>query len=96
LRDLRNEKSMLGEMKQKFDETLTWCNANKDKPVEFMEEDGSMERWEGTEDIDKIITDVSGDLEVINKRLSEIDEKIEELVKIYEFAKSKRSNKAGI
>lgn len=96
LRELRNEKAMLDDIRKKFEETKNWCEQHQDKPVEFLEEDGSFERWEGPQDYSKIYNDVSMDLEVIYKRLSEIDADIARLQEIYESAKSKRDNKARV
>jgi hypothetical protein len=96
LRELKNEKSMLTDYKLKFEETYTWCLNAKDKPVEFLEEDGKFERWSGNADYTKILDDVSRDLEIINKRLSELDNIIDPLELKYESAKSKRNNKTGI
>lgn len=97
LRDIRNEKSMLIDIKQKFEETKHWCEQHKEgAPVTFVEEDGSTEVWEGKEDYSKIYNDVTGDLKVICERLDVIDSRIKELETIYESAKSKRSNKARV
>lgn len=93
LRDLRNEKAMLTDIKQKFEETKSWVEKNKDNPVSFVEEDGSVEKWDGLVDYDKIYTDVNADLKVIYERLSTIDVRMNELETIYESAKSKRHNK---
>ena len=92
LRDLKNEKSGLLEIKQKFEETKSWCEKNKSNPVTFVEDDGSIEKWEGLVDYDKIHKDVVFDLNVINDRLSVLDDKILQLEKIYESAKSQRHN----
>lgn len=96
LRELKNEKSMLIDYKVKFEETYTWCLNAKDKPVEFLEEDGKFEQWSGNVDYTKILDDVSRDLEIINKRLLELDNIIDPLELKYESAKSKRNNKTGI
>ena len=96
LRELKNEKSMLIDYKVKFEETYTWCLNAKDKPVKFLEEDGKFEQWSGNADYTKILDDVSRDLEIINKRLSELDNIIDPLELKYESAKSKRNNKTGI
>lgn len=94
LRNIRNEKSMLTDVKQKFEETKAWCEQHKNgRPVTFVEEDGTTEVWEGKEDYSKIYNDVSMDLKVINERLSVIDDRIKELEILYESTKSKRHNK---
>jgi hypothetical protein len=94
LRDIRNEKSMLNDIKQKFEETKAWCEQHKEgKPVTFVEDDGTTEVWEGKEDYSKIYNDVTADLKVIYERLKIIDDRIKELEAIYESAKSKRNNK---
>jgi len=93
-RDLRNERSITSDYKKKFDETLKWCNDHENKPLEFINEDGSIEKWEGVgSDIEKIRADVSKDLEFINARLAEIDGIIADCEAKYESAKLQRSNK---
>ena len=93
-RDLRNERSITSDYKKKFDETLKWCNDHENKPLEFVNEDGSIEKWEGVgSDIEKIRSDVSKDLEFINARLAEIDGIIADCEAKYESAKLQRSNK---
>jgi|TARA_R110000868_G_scaffold8843_6_gene45091 hypothetical protein len=96
IRDFKNEKSALSEYKKKFDETLKWCEEKDGKPLEFINEDGSIEKWEGETGLAKIKEDVLKDLEYVNARLSEIDTFINNLEKEYESAKSKRNNKAGV
>lgn len=86
LRDLKNIKSYLTDHKQKFEEAKKWCEDHKDDPVSFMEEDGSMEKWEGKQDHTKILKDVTEDLNKINERLSNIDVEIDELTKKCEEA----------
>ena len=94
LREIRNEKSMLLDLKQKFEETKAWCEQHKEgRPVTFLEEDGTTEVWEGKEDYSKIYNDVNADLKSLNERLNTIDVKIKELETVYESAKSKRNNK---
>lgn len=96
LRDVKNEKSFLLDYKKKFEETKKWCEDNNGKPIEFYNEDGSVERWEGKEDLTKILSDVTADLEKVNSRLTEIDELIEKLEKKYESTKSSGNNKTGV
>jgi hypothetical protein len=97
LRDIRNEKAMLNDIKQKFEETKHWCEQHKEgRPVTFVEEDGTTEVWEGKEDYSKIYNDVTADLKVIYERLAVIDDRIGELEAIYESAKSKRNNKSRV
>jgi hypothetical protein len=95
-RDLRNERSVLIEHKKKFNETLTWCQEHEGKPVEFINEDGSIEKWETGSDIKKIRDDVTKDLEIIDARLAEIDEFIKFFEEQYESAKLQRSNKKRV
>ena len=95
-RDLRNESSVLKEYRKKFDETLKWCQDHEGKPLEFINEDGSIEKWETGADVGKIREDVTKDLEIINARLAEIDGFIKELEQKYESAKLQRSNKARV
>lgn len=93
-RDLRNERSITSDYKKKFDETLKWCNDHENKPLEFINEDGSIEKWDGVGgDIEKIRADVSKDLDFINARLSEIDGIIADCEAKYESTKLQRSNK---
>jgi hypothetical protein len=96
LRNLRNEKSMIEDIRQKFEESKKWVEDNKKNPVSFVEEDGSIEKWDGLVDYDKIYEDVTADLKVIYERLSVIDDRIKELESIYESAKSKRNNKTRV
>lgn len=94
-RDLRNERSVLKEYKKSFDETLKWCKDNEGKPLEFVNEDGSIEKWETGADVEKIRADVTRDLDIINARLSELDGFIKDLEDKYE-SKLQRSDKAGV
>jgi chaperonin cofactor prefoldin len=96
IRELKNERSVLTDYKTKFDETLKWCVEKENKPLEFINEDGSIEKWEGENGIEKIKQDVEKDLEFINARLLEIDKSISNLEKDYESAKSKRNNKTRV
>jgi hypothetical protein len=96
LRNLRNEKSMINDIRQKFEESKKWVEDNRKNQVSFVEEDGSIEKWEGLVDYDKIYEDVNADLKVVYERLSVIDDRIRELELIYESAKSKRNNKIGV
>lgn len=96
IRDFKNERAILSEYKKKFDETLKWCEEKEGKPLEFINEDGTIEKWEGETGLDKIKQDVLKDLEYVNARLAEIDTFIDNLEKEYESAKSKRNNKAGV
>lgn len=93
LQDLKNERSILEEYKRKFEESQKFCHENQGKPVEFLEEDGSFERWEGIQDYTKILEDVTNDLVKINDGLLDINTKIKEYEELYESAKSKRNNK---
>lgn len=96
IRELKNEKSAILDYKKKFDETLNWCKQNENKPLEFINEDGSIEKWENSDGLEKIKEDVTKDLDFINARLAEIDGFITDLEQKYESAKSKRHNKAGV
>ncbi len=93
LQDLKNERSILEDYKKKFEESQKFCQENQGKPVEFLEEDGSFERWEGVQDYTKILEDVTKDLVKINEGLDEINAKIKDYEEKYESAKSKRNNK---
>jgi len=93
LQDLKNERSILEDYKRKFEESQKFCQENQGKPVEFLEEDGSFERWEGVQDYTKILEDVTNDLIKINDGLAEINAKIKDYEEKYESAKSKRNNK---
>lgn len=93
LQDLKNERSILEDYKKKFEESQKFCQENQGKPVEFLEEDGSFERWEGLQDYTKILEDVTNDLVKINEGLAEINAKIKDYEEQYESAKSKRDNK---
>jgi len=93
LQDLKNERSILEDYKKKFEESQKFCQENQGKPVGFLEEDGSFERWEGVQDYTKILEDVTNDLIKINDGLTEINAKIKDYEEKYESAKSKRNNK---
>lgn len=93
LQDLKNERSILEDYKKKFEESKKFCEENQGKPVEFLEEDGSFERWEGIQDYNKILEDLNKDLELLYKRLEELNAKIKEYEEQYESAKSQRNNK---
>jgi hypothetical protein len=96
LQDLKNERGILEDYKKKFEESKKFCEENKDKPVEFLEEDGSFEKWDGNIDYNKILEDLIKDIDVIDKRLDELNVKIKEYEDKYESAKSKRNNKARV
>lgn len=96
LQDLRNERGVLEDYKKKFEESKQFCEENKDKPVTFLEEDGSFEKWDGNIDYNKILEDLNKDLDVVYKRLDELNIKIKEYEEKYESAKSKRYNKARV
>ena len=90
LRDLKNEKSVLTDLRNKFEESKKWCDEHMGQPITFVEEDGSLEKWDGDIDYDKINADLVKDLDVLYKRLLELDVKINNLENIYESAKTKR------
>ena len=96
MRDLKNEQAFLKDYKQKFEETEKWCLDRRGKPLEFLNEDGSTEKWESTDDLDKILSDVTADLERVNNRLTEVDKELQDLIQQYESAKSKRNNQEGV
>lgn len=95
LRDLKNGKSALLDHKSKFEQTKKWCEENKGKPLEFVNEDGSIEKWEGDTSAEQILKDVTSDLGILENRLTEINDLIDGLEKEYE-SKSKRNNKTRI
>jgi len=96
LQDLKNERSILEDYKKKFEESKKFCEENKDKDVTFLEEDGSFEKWDGNIDYNTILEDLNKDLDVVYKRLEELNVKIKEYEEKYESAKSKRNNKARV
>ena len=96
IRELKNVKSALLDYKNKFEEAKKWCDQNHGKPVQFLEEDGSIERWEGVPDTSKIRENIELDLAAVVKRLENIDAEISELETKYESAKSKRDNKTRV
>ena len=63
LQDLKNERSILEDYKKKFEESKKFCEENQGKPVEFLEEDGSFERWEGIQDYNKILEDLANNVQ---------------------------------
>ena len=93
-RDLRNERSVLNEYKKKFDETLKWCGENEGKPLEFVNGDGTIEKWDAGTDVSKIREDVTKDLDIITARLAELTGFIDEVESKYESTKLQRSNKS--
>lgn len=93
LQDLKNERSILEDYKKKFEESKKFCEENKDKDVTFLEEDGSFEKWDGNIDYNTILEDLNKDLDVVYKRLEELNVKIKEYEEKYESAKSQRDNK---
>jgi hypothetical protein len=76
LRDLKNTKSYILDTKSKLEETKQFCELHQGEPIQFHEEDGTIERWSGVEDYSKILNDVNKDLELINERLLSIDSEI--------------------
>lgn len=96
LQDLKNERSILEDYKKKFEESKKFCEENKDKDVTFLEEDGSFEKWDGNIDYNTILEDLNKDLDVVYKRLEELNVKIKEYEEKYESAKSQRDNKARV
>ena len=78
------------------EESKKYCEENKDKPVTFLEEDGSFEKWDGNIDFNTILEDLNKDLEKVYKRLEELNVKIKEYEEKYESAKSQRNNKARV
>lgn len=95
-RELKNERGVLSDYKTKFDATLKWCKEHENKPLEFVNEDGSLEQWQSGPDILKIREDVTRDLNIINTRLLELDNFITESESKYESAKLQRSNKSRV
>lgn len=96
LQDLKNERSILEDYKKKFEESKKFCEENKDKPVTFLEEDGSFEKWDGNIDYKTILEDLNKDLDTVYKRLDELNVKIKDCEEQYESAKSKRDNKTRV
>lgn len=79
LRDLKNEKTAILDLKTNFSEAKDYCENHTGDDVAFQEEDGTIEKWIGKEDFTDILKQINEDLDIINKRLSVIDEEIEEL-----------------
>lgn len=92
IRDLKNAKSAMLDHKKKFEDAKKWAEENKGKPLEFVNEDGSIEKWENDQSAEMILKDVLSDLEILNDRLSQVDTMLKDLEKEYE-SKSKRNNK---
>jgi len=91
LRNLKNTKSMIIDMKDNFEEAKQYCEENQGETVKFLEEDGSEEKWLGKEDFSKILDNINGDLEMIYERLKDIDKDIEDCeskLKEHESSKS--------
>ena len=79
LRDLNNEKSIVTQLIKNFTEAKKWCEEHQDKPIEFLEEDGSFEKWEGIQDYNKILIDINKDLKEAEEGLITITNKIVEV-----------------
>lgn len=80
LRNLKNTKSMISDMKNNFEEAKEYCEKNQNETIKYLEEDGSNEKWLGKEDFSKILENINGDLELIYDRLKTIDNDIDECV----------------
>lgn len=78
LRELKNTKSFLLETKQKLEEARDFCEKHQGDDVKFVEEDGSIERWEGIEDYTNILKNINLDLKTLYARLETIDNEIDE------------------
>jgi hypothetical protein len=91
LRNLKNTKSMIMDMKLQFEEAKEYCEKNSNSDVKFLEEDGSEEKWIGKEDFSEILENINGDLEMVDERLKTIDSDINECelkIKNHESSKS--------
>lgn len=75
-RDLKNVKSFLLDHKKKMEEAKLFCEQNQGEKIQFLNEDGSSEKWSGVEDYSKILADIETDLKRINDRLDTIDSEI--------------------
>lgn len=91
LRDLKNTKSMITDMKLQFEEAKEYCEKNSGADVKFLEEDGSEEKWIGKEDFSEILKNINDDLQMVYDRLETIDRDIEDCelkIKNHESVKS--------
>lgn len=79
LRDLRNEKTAIVDLKTNFSEAKVYCEKHTGDDVTFQEEDGSIEKWIGKENFSDILNQINEDIEIIDKRLLTIDSEIDEL-----------------
>jgi hypothetical protein len=78
LRNLKNTKSMILDMKLQFEEAKEYCEKHTGDTVSFLEEDGSKEDWIGNEDYSEILKNINDDLEMVYDRLKNIDLDIKE------------------
>lgn len=77
-RELRRRRSIIKEHITKFEEALQWCKDKKDKPIEFINSDGTIEKWEGKEDVESLENMITTDLEDLKKQLEDINAKLKE------------------
>jgi len=83
-RNLENERSYIKDCLKKFDEALKWCEEKKDKPLEFCNSDGSIEKWDNKESVEALSKQIQEDIKHYNNRLKVV---IEELKKLNEKSK---------
>lgn len=78
-RNLENERSYIKDCLKKFEEALNWCKEKKDKPLEFINSDGSKETWEDKASIDALEKEITSDIENYKKRLDAVIKEIKKL-----------------
>ena len=78
-RNLEYEISYIKDCLSKFKEALDWCIEKKDKPIEFYNSDGSVEKWEGKEDVDALEKQIREDIKLHEDRLKQIQEELKKL-----------------
>lgn len=77
-RELKSKRSVIKEYINKFEEALKWCADKKDKPIEFYNSDGTVEKWEGKEDVESLEKLITTDIKDLKKQLEEIDEQLKQ------------------
>jgi len=86
---IKNQQSFLKELKTKIEESLDYVKKNSNK-IEYINEDGTLERWSSTNK-DHFITEAEIDLKEVNKSLILCAESIKMLEEQFNELKSTQS-----
>jgi hypothetical protein len=97
---IHNQKSFLNELKQKIVESINWMK-NKSNKLEYINSDGSIERWTDR-NMDSLLKEAENDLKEVNKAIivcntsiSMLEKELNELKK-RKFSDTCGNNKIGI